>query len=294
MTSPNTNKSTGSNSDSSAIPLLEIVDLHVNVEDKEILKGVNLTINAGEVHAIMGRNGSGKSTLSYALMGHPRYKVTSGKMLYKGQEISEMSPDQRAKLGLALAFQYPVSIPGVSVSNFLRKTVNAVRGRDIPVKEFRLELKALMAKLGVKDEFLSRYVNDGFSGGEKKRLEILQLSMLNPSLAVLDETDSGLDIDALKTVSEGVNALSKADTAILLITHYQRMLNYVQPQFVHVFQDGKIVASGGSELALELEDRGYEWVTAEMQPTPGTGPNATKTSSSNSNSSQSPAAVGAK
>ncbi len=292
MTSPNTNKSTGSNSDSSAIPLLEIVDLHVNVEDKEILKGVNLTINAGEIHAIMGRNGSGKSTLSYALMGHPRYKVTSGKMLYKGQEISEMSPDQRAKLGLALAFQYPVSIPGVSVSNFLRKTVNAVRGRDIPVKEFRLELKALMAKLGVKDEFLSRYVNDGFSGGEKKRLEILQLSMLNPSLAILDETDSGLDIDALKTVSEGVNALSKADTAILLITHYQRMLNYVQPQFVHVFQDGKIVASGGSELALELEDRGYEWVTSEMQPTPGTGPNATKTSSSSSSSS--PAVVGAK
>ncbi|MDQ5936467.1 MAG: transporter protein [Cyanobacteriota bacterium erpe_2018_sw_21hr_WHONDRS-SW48-000092_B_bin.40] len=292
MTSPNTNKSTGSNSDSSAIPLLEIVDLHVNVEDKEILKGVNLTINAGEIHAIMGRNGSGKSTLSYALMGHPRYKVTSGKMLYKGQEISEMSPDQRAKLGLALAFQYPVSIPGVSVSNFLRKTVNAVRGRDIPVKEFRLELKALMAKLGVKDEFLSRYVNDGFSGGEKKRLEILQLSMLNPSLAILDETDSGLDIDALKTVSEGVNALSKADTAILLITHYQRMLNYVQPQFVHVFQDGKIVASGGSELALELEDRGYEWVTSEMQPTPGTGPNATKTSSSSS--SPSPAVVGAK
>lgn len=293
MTSPNTNKSTGSNSDSSAVPaapLLEIVDLHVNVEDKEILKGVNLTINAGEIHAIMGRNGSGKSTLSYALMGHPRYKVTSGKMLYKGQEISEMSPDQRAKLGLALAFQYPVSIPGVSVSNFLRKTVNAVRGRDIPVKEFRLELKALMAKLGVKDEFLSRYVNDGFSGGEKKRLEILQLSMLNPSLAILDETDSGLDIDALKTVSEGVNALSKADTAILLITHYQRMLNYVQPQFVHVFQDGKIVASGGSELALELEDRGYEWVTAEMQPSPGTGPNATKTSSSSS----SPAVVGAK
>jgi Fe-S cluster assembly ATP-binding protein len=292
MTSPNTNNSTGSNSDSSAIPLLEIVDLHVNVEDKEILKGVNLTINAGEIHAIMGRNGSGKSTLSYALMGHPRYKVTSGKMLYKGQEISEMSPDQRAKLGLALAFQYPVSIPGVSVSNFLRKTVNAVRGRDIPVKEFRLELKALMAKLGVKDEFLSRYVNDGFSGGEKKRLEILQLSMLNPSLAILDETDSGLDIDALKTVSEGVNALSKADTAILLITHYQRMLNYVQPQFVHVFQDGKIVASGGSELALELEDRGYEWVTSEMQPTPGTGPNATKTSSSSS--SPSPAVVGAK
>ncbi len=262
MTSKNTNKSASETTSENA-PLLQIVDLHVAVEDKEILKGVNLTINAGEIHAIMGRNGSGKSTLSYALMGHPRYKVTSGKMLYKGQEVADMSPDQRAKLGMALAFQYPVAIPGVSVSNFLRKTVNAVRGRDIPVKEFRLELKALMAKLGVKDEFLSRYVNDGFSGGEKKRLEILQLSMLKPSLAILDETDSGLDIDALKTVSEGVNAMAQTDTAVLLITHYQRMLNYVQPQFVHVFQDGKIVASGGKELALELEDRGYEWVTQE-------------------------------
>ncbi len=263
MTSKNTSKSTAENTSEKVAPLLQIVDLHVSVEDKEILKGVNLTINAGEIHAIMGRNGSGKSTLSYALMGHPRYKVTSGKMLYKGQEVGEMSPDQRAKLGMALAFQYPVAIPGVSVSNFLRKTVNAVRGRDIPVKEFRLELKALMAKLGVKDEFLSRYVNDGFSGGEKKRLEILQLSMLKPLLAILDETDSGLDIDALKTVSEGINVMAQADTAVLLITHYQRMLNYVQPQFVHVFQDGKIVASGGKELALELEDRGYEWVTQE-------------------------------
>jgi len=263
MTSKNTTKTATENTSANATALLQIIDLHVSVEDKEILKGVNLTINAGEIHAIMGRNGSGKSTLSYALMGHPRYKVTSGKMLYKGQEVAEMSPDQRAKLGMALAFQYPVAIPGVSVSNFLRKTVNAVRGRDIPVKEFRLELKALMAKLGVKDEFLSRYVNDGFSGGEKKRLEILQLSMLKPSLAILDETDSGLDIDALKTVSEGINAMAQTDTAVLLITHYQRMLNYVQPQFVHVFQDGKIVASGGKELALELEDRGYEWVTQE-------------------------------
>ncbi|HNM52490.1 MAG TPA: Fe-S cluster assembly ATPase SufC, partial [Candidatus Obscuribacter sp.] len=217
-------------------------------------------IKAGEIHAIMGRNGSGKSTLSYTVMGHPRYKVTSGKMLYKGEEISQMSPDERAKLGIALAFQYPVAIPGVSVSNFLRKTTNACRGREIPVKEFRQELKALMAKLGVKDEFLSRYVNDGFSGGEKKRLEILQLSLLKPSLAVLDETDSGLDIDALKTVSEGVNAMVSPETAILLITHYQRMLDYVQPDFVHVFQDGKIITSGGKELALELESRGYEWV----------------------------------
>jgi Fe-S cluster assembly ATP-binding protein len=245
-------------------PILQIIDLHAKVEDKEILKGVNLTINGGEVHAIMGRNGSGKSTLSYTLMGHPRYQVTSGKMLYKGQEISEMSPDERAKLGLALAFQYPVAIPGVSVSNFLRATTKAVRGKEIPVKEFRQELKAQMAKLGVKDEFLSRYINDGFSGGEKKRIEILQLSLLKPALAILDETDSGLDIDALKTVSEGINALATAETGILLITHYQRLLNYVQPQFVHVFQDGQILKSGGPDLALELEERGYDWV----QPSP--------------------------
>lgn len=245
-------------------PILQIIDLHAKVEDKEILKGVNLTINGGEVHAIMGRNGSGKSTLSYTLMGHPRYQVTSGKMLYKGQEISEMSPDERAKLGLALAFQYPVAIPGVSVSNFLRATTKAVRGKEIPVKEFRQELKAQMAKLGVKDEFLSRYINDGFSGGEKKRIEILQLSLLKPALAILDETDSGLDIDALKTVSEGINALATPETGILLITHYQRLLNYVQPQFVHVFQDGQILKSGGPELALELEERGYDWV----QPAP--------------------------
>lgn len=245
-------------------PILQIVDLHVKVEDKEILKGVNLEINAGEIHAIMGRNGSGKSTLSYTVMGHPRYKVVSGKMLYKGQEIAEMSPDERAKLGIALAFQYPVAIPGVSVSNFLRKTTNARRGKDIPVKEFRQELKAAMANLGVKDEFLSRYVNDGFSGGEKKRLEILQLQLLKPSLAVLDETDSGLDIDALKTVSEGVNKLVNEETAVLLITHYQRMLDYVKPDFVHVFQDGKIVASGDKDLALELESRGYDWVTKEL------------------------------
>lgn len=245
-------------------PILQIIDLHAKVEDKEILKGVNLTINGGEVHAIMGRNGSGKSTLSYTLMGHPRYQVTSGKMLYKGQEISEMSPDERAKLGLALAFQYPVAIPGVSVSNFLRATTKAVRGKEIPVKEFRQELKAQMAKLGVKDEFLSRYINDGFSGGEKKRIEILQLSLLKPALAILDETDSGLDIDALKTVSEGINALATPETGILLITHYQRLLNYVQPQFVHVFQDGQILKSGGPELALELEEHGYDWV----QPAP--------------------------
>jgi Fe-S cluster assembly ATP-binding protein len=255
-----------SSSSKSSAPLLQVKDLHVSVEDKEILKGVNLTINAGEIHAIMGRNGSGKSTLSYTLMGHPRYKVTSGEMLYKGEEINEMTPDARAKAGIGLAFQYPVAVPGVTVSNFLRHSVKSVRGKDIPVKEFRAELKTLMARLGVKDEFLSRYLNDGFSGGEKKRLEILQLSLLNPQLLVLDETDSGLDIDALKTVTEGVNELATAENAVLLITHYQRMLNYIKPHFVHVFQDGKIVASGDSQLALELESRGYDWVTKELTP----------------------------
>lgn len=247
-------------------PLLSIQDLHAKVEDKEILKGVNLEIFPGEVHAIMGRNGSGKSTLSYTLMGHPRYTVTSGKILFKGEDIVEMSPDQRARIGLALAFQYPVAIPGVSVSNFLRASVNAVRGKEIPVKELRAELKEKMKSLGVPNEFLSRYINDGFSGGEKKRLEILQLALLKPALAVLDETDSGLDIDALKTVSEGINTLANPETAILLITHYQRILNYVEPQFVHVFQDGRIIKSGGADLSKELEARGYDWVSQELTP----------------------------
>jgi len=248
------------------VSMLVIEDLHVTVEGKEILKGVNLQINAGEVHAIMGRNGSGKSTLSYTLMGHPRYHVTSGSIVYKGTNIVDLPPNERAKLGIALALQYPVAIPGVSVANFLRAASKAVRGKEVPVKEFRQELKTQMSALGVKDEFLSRYVNDGFSGGEKKRLEILQLTVLKPSLAVLDETDSGLDIDALKTVAEGINALAKPDTAVLLITHYQRILNYVEPQFVHVFQDGQIVKSGGRELAIELEERGYDWVSRELLP----------------------------
>lgn len=244
-------------------PLLSIENLHVSVDDKEILKGVNLTINAGEVHALMGRNGSGKSTLSYALMGHPNYTVTRGRIIFKGQDITELPVNERAKLGLTLAFQYPVAIPGVSVSNFLRAAVKAVRGYEVPIKEFRAELKEAMDKLGVPKEFLSRYINDGFSGGEKKRLETLQLALLKPSLAVLDETDSGLDIDALKTVAEGINGLVSDETAILLITHYQRILNYVEPQFVHVFQDGQIVTSGGIELSTKLEEQGYDWVTKE-------------------------------
>jgi Fe-S cluster assembly ATP-binding protein len=245
-------------------PILKIEDLHVRIEDKEILRGVNLTINPGEAHALMGRNGSGKSTLSYTLMGHPRYQISQGQILFKGQNINELPTNERAKLGLALAFQYPMAIPGVSVVNFLKAALRAVRGKDTPIKEFRAELKAKMAELGVKDEFLSRYVNDGFSGGEKKRLEILQMLLLNPTLAVLDETDSGLDIDALKTVSHGVNTLRKPDTAILLITHYQRILDYVTPDFVHIFQDGQIVASGGKELAKELEAKGYDIVMKDL------------------------------
>lgn len=244
--------------------ILQINDLHVAVEGKEILKGVNLTVNAGEIHALMGRNGSGKSTLSYVLMGHPRYEVTKGSVLYRGKDLLAMTADERAREGMYLAFQYPVAIPGVSVSNFLRATVKARRGVDVPVKEFRKELKENMGKLGVKDEFLSRYVNEGFSGGEKKRLEILQMALLKPEMAILDETDSGLDIDALRTVSDGINALHNQGNSFLLITHYQRMLDYVTPHFVHVMQNGQIVKSGGSELAKELEAQGYDWVAKEM------------------------------
>lgn len=245
------------------VPILQITDLHVSVDGKEILKGVNLTVNAGEIHALMGRNGSGKSTLSYTLMGHPRYEITEGSILYRGEDLLEMPVDERSRAGMYLAFQYPVAIPGVSVSNFLRAAVKARRGADVPIKEFRKELKAHMAELGIKADFLSRYVNEGFSGGEKKRLEILQMAMLKPELAVLDETDSGLDIDALKTVAEGITAMTGPDLAVLMITHYQRMLNYIKPDFVHVMQDGKIALSGGSELAHQLEERGYDWVTAE-------------------------------
>lgn len=249
---------------SSKTVILDIQNLHVEVEGKEILKGVNLKIHAGEVHALMGRNGSGKSTLSYVLMGHPRYEVTKGSVYYRGQDLLALSTDERARKGIYLAFQYPVAVPGVSVSNFLRAAVKARRGGDVPVKEFRKELKECMAKLAVKDEFLSRYVNEGFSGGEKKRLEILQMALLKPEMAVLDETDSGLDIDALRTVSEGINALQTSENAVLLITHYQRMLDYVSPGFVHVMQSGQIVKSGGGELAKELEAQGYDWVAKEF------------------------------
>jgi Fe-S cluster assembly ATP-binding protein len=253
---------------------LVINDLHVNIEEKQILKGVNLTIKAGAIHAIMGPNGSGKSTLAYTLMGHPGYTVTSGEVWYKGQNILELEADERSKLGVFLAFQYPVSIPGVTVANFLRSAINAQRseeGKDpkstsIPVAQFRKELREKMASLEIDESFVRRYLNEGFSGGEKKRIEILQMAMLKPSMAVMDETDSGLDIDALKVVSQGVNTLysQHPDMGVLVITHYQRLLNHIQPHFVSVMVDGRIVHSGGPELALELEDKGYDWIRAEV------------------------------
>ncbi len=243
-------------------PLLEIDALRADVAGKEILKGLNLTVRQGEVHAIMGPNGSGKSTLANALMGNPRYAVTGGEVRFLGQTLAGMAPDERARRGLFLAFQYPIAVPGVTVVNFLRQAVNAVRGEDIPVREFREELFAQMELLKVDRDFARRYLNDGFSGGEKKRAEMLQLAMLQPRMAVLDETDSGLDIDALRTVADGVNAIMNENMGLLLITHYQRLLNYIKPQFVHVLIDGRIVRSGGPELAEELEANGYDAIEA--------------------------------
>ncbi len=239
-------------------PLLEIKDLRAKIAGTEILKGLSLTVNAGEVHAIMGPNGSGKSTLANVLMGNPAFEVTGGEVRFKGELINDMAPDVRARLGLFLAFQYPVAIPGVTMVNFLRQALNAKREEDLPIREFRELLFAKMDLLKVDQDFARRYVNDGFSGGEKKRAEMLQMAMLEPAMAVLDETDSGLDIDALRTVAEGVNALMNPEMGLLLITHYQRLLNYIKPQFVHVLVEGRIVRSGGPELAEELEASGYE------------------------------------
>ncbi|MCY3602384.1 MAG: Fe-S cluster assembly ATPase SufC [Chloroflexi bacterium] len=247
-------------------PLLEIDALRANVAGNEILTGLNLTIRPGEVHAIMGPNGSGKSTLANTLMGNPRYEVTGGEVRFLGQALDGMAPDERARRGLFLAFQYPVAVPGVTVVNFLRQAVNAVRGEDVPVREFRQELFQKMELLKVDRDFARRYLNDGFSGGEKKRAEMLQLAMLQPRMAVLDETDSGLDIDALRTVADGVNALMHENMGLLLITHYQRLLNYIKPQFVHVLIDGRIVRSGGPELAEELEESGYDTIEAAASP----------------------------
>ena len=245
---------------------LEIKNLHVNIDGKEILKGLDLTIEQGKIHAIMGPNGTGKSTLAYTLMGHPSYTVTEGEVHFKGQNILELEPDERSRLGIFLAFQYPVAIPGVTVANFLRTAINARRravnaeDKGMPVPEFRKLLKEKMDLLRMDHTFAGRYLNEGFSGGEKKRAEILQLAALKPEIAILDETDSGLDIDALRIVADGVNALMNNDMGILVITHYQRLLNYIKPDYVHVMLDGRIVESGGADLALHLEDQGYDWV----------------------------------
>ena len=246
--------------------LLVVDDLHVSVEGKEILKGLTLTVNAGEVHAIMGPNGSGKSTLSFCLMGHSKYTITAGSIRYKGEDMVTLSPDERAKRGVFLAFQYPTAIPGVTISNFLRAALRGVRGQDVPVKEFRQTVKTHLKALGIPDAFMNRYVNDGFSGGEKKRIEILQMAVLDPTLALLDETDSGLDIDALKTVAGGIEALRTSQRGILLITHYQRLLNYIKPDMVHVMVDGRIARCGGPELALELESKGYQGFRPAVEP----------------------------
>ena len=257
---------------SDASPLFVIENLHAGIEGQEILRGVNLTINRGEIHALMGPNGSGKSTLAYAVAGHPNYEVYEGRVLFKGENVLEMGPDERAQLGMFLAFQYPTAIPGVTMANFLRLAVNSVRqargngeGKPLTPREFRRLLREKMELLRIDESFASRYLNEGFSGGEKKRAEILQMAMLEPEFAILDETDSGLDIDALRTVSEGVNSIFNPNMAMLLITHYQRLLNYIKPHFVHVMLDGRIVESGGPELAEALEERGYDWLKEESK-----------------------------
>ncbi len=237
---------------------LIITDLHATVEGKEILKGLSLTVPEGEVHAIMGPNGSGKSTLASVLMGHPKYVVTGGTMTYKDKDILSMPPDERSKLGLFLSFQYPQEVAGVSLGNFLRSAINARRKEPMPVPEFFKLMQEKVKEMGMNEEFITRGINEGFSGGEKKRAEILQMAMLEPSMAILDETDSGLDIDALKVVAEGVNKLRSPERGMLVITHYQRLLNYIKPDVVHVLIGGKIVKSGGAELAVELEKTGYE------------------------------------
>ena len=248
---------------------LDVRGLHVTVEDKEILKGIDLTVESGQVHAVMGPNGSGKSTLALTLMGHPRYKVTQGTATFDGQDLLALPVDQRAKTGMFLAFQYPIAIPGVSVASFLRTAINARRSHngeknDLPVPQFLKMLKEKTQLLEVDDSFLKRSVNEGFSGGEKKRLEMLQMHMFAPRFAVLDETDSGLDIDALQTVAHGIEALRSPDVGILLITHYERILRYVRPDFVHVLIDGRIVRTGGRELAAELESKGYDFVREQL------------------------------
>ena len=249
--------------------LLEISNLHVRAEDKEILKGVDLSVGKGEIHALMGPNGSGKSTLANAIMGHPSLDISEGEIRFRGEDITDADPEERARAGLFMAFQYPVAIPGVSVAKYLRMAVNAqreVRGEsEVKLKDFRKQTEAAMELMKIPREFSSRYLNDGFSGGEKKRMEILQLAMLRPELAVLDETDSGLDIDALRTVAKGVSKFAGPEIGILIITHYQRILHLVEPDFVHVMYDGRIVKQGGPELVGLLEERGYGWIREEVE-----------------------------
>jgi Fe-S cluster assembly ATP-binding protein len=255
------------------MPDLDIKNLHVSIEGKSILRGLNLKVEQGKVHAIMGPNGTGKSTLAYTLMGHPHYTVTEGEIWFKDRNVLELAPDERARLGLFLAFQYPVAIPGVTVANFLRSAINARRraanpeDKGMPIPEFRRMLKEQMALLKMDPAFAGRYLNEGFSGGEKKRAEILQMATLRPEIAILDETDSGLDIDALRIVSEGVNALMNENLGVLVITHYQRLLNYIKPDYVHVMLGGRIVESGGPDLALHLEEKGYDWIREKYEET---------------------------
>ena len=249
--------------------MLSIKNLHASVEDKEILKGINLDVKAGEVHAIMGPNGAGKSTLSSIIAGNENYEVTQGEIFLEGQDISELAPEERAHKGVFLSFQYPVEIPGVSVTNFMKTAINETRKannlEEMPANEMLKLIREKSELLEIDRKFLSRSLNEGFSGGEKKRNEIFQMAMLNPKLAILDETDSGLDIDALRIVANGVNKLKSKDNAVIVITHYQRLLEYIVPDFVHVLYDGKIVKSGGAELALELEEKGYDWIKQEQE-----------------------------
>ena len=248
---------------------LEVKNLKVKIEDKEIVKGINLTIEKGEIVALMGPNGSGKSTLAYALMGHPRYEITSDKIILKGEDVTNISPDERAKKGLFLSFQYPQEIAGVSVSNFLRTALNAKREasgeKPISVMDFHKLLQEKMKLLKIDKSFALRYLNEGFSGGEKKRMEILQMSVLEPKIGILDEADSGLDVDALKTVANGINKIRGSEMGILLITHYQRILNYITPDKVHIMMDGKIVKSDDKKLALKVEKKGYEWIKESVK-----------------------------
>jgi Fe-S cluster assembly ATP-binding protein len=244
--------------------MLKIENLHVEIDGQEIVKGLDLEVGEGEIHAIMGPNGSGKSTLANVLMGHPRYEVTGGAITFRGEDVFELEPDERAKLGMFLAFQYPSEVPGVSVANFLRTAVNSVREEELsPMDMYRL-IQEKMKIMQMDPKFAERYLNEGFSGGEKKRNEILQMLMLEPRLAIMDETDSGLDIDALQVVAKGVNELRGPEFSAVIITHYQRILRYIEPDHVHVMLDGRLVTSGGKDLALELEDKGYEWVRQEF------------------------------